>query len=203
MPQELGAEFSEFVEFFESRRNRLNLIWKYLPLIDQTLDNLISLCRYSQALMLLAELEAMFSPTHDTSQAPDTLLDGLANMLNKLGFRYSKVAKASGLLEAHERAVGAIETAFSVFHTPYVIECLPRVHRDIAKYLTSQGQLGPAIKHLQRAVEVDPQFGDGWWHLSMVYVQLQDGKTAMSCLQRAAALGDEDALAMMATLAGR
>jgi tetratricopeptide (TPR) repeat protein len=182
----------------------IHFIEVHVDFIDHTLDDLIARGRYQEALDLLSDWEDMFKPSVLPSEGKEdpwpNLENNVGDMLTRIGYRYSKVAQASGLRRAYEKALSSTENAASLTSSPEAHKNLPLAHRDIAVYFLERDNRNQALRHLQKAVDLNPQFGDGWWLLSIVYAKLNDSQASRNCLMRAADLGDPDALNMLRRL---
>ena len=199
-------ELSSLDDFYLSRLTVLPIVSLWLPLIDQKLDSLIAMRNYGEAMALLSDWETLFFPPEppdgEVRQQPAGVLTRFGAMLNNIGVRYGKVAQASDSLRSHNKSLSCLQRAAVLFSDLTSLENLPIAHRNLAVYYRERGEPVRAIEHLQKAVDINPQYGDGWWELSIAFLDINEMETSLQCLMRAGALGDPDAIAMIRQLQG-
>ncbi len=68
----------------------------------------------------------------------------------------------------------------------------PRLNNDLGKFEASSGQMGPAIIHMKKAVDLDPGNAQYWGQLGQVYIKAKRYNEALDAYKRAVALGGAD-----------
>lgn len=203
---ELRTDHVGDLSFYLSRLPLLSMVTLWQPMIDQELDSLIARQHFGEAMKLLSEWETLFFPRelpeNEVRRQPVGILTRFGAMLNNIGARYGKVAQASDRLKAYTKSLTSLQRASAHFGDSTSLQNLPIAHRNLAVYYRERGEPMLAIEHLQKAVDINPQYADGWWELSLAFLEINEIETSMECLMRAGQLGDPDALAMIRQLRG-
>jgi len=105
-------------------------------------------------------------------------------------------------LEEYDRAIGAYEEAL---HLEDDSENAAVAETNLAYALWEFGRVGEALEHAERAVELDPRFGEAWYNRGLLLNERGLSEDALNCFENAIRLGyrtadllDEQAVALEA-----
>jgi tetratricopeptide (TPR) repeat protein len=89
-------------------------------------------------------------------------------------------------LEEYDRAIGAYEEAL---HLEDDSENAAVAETNLAYALWEFGRVGEALEHAERAVELDPRFGEAWYNRGLLLNERGLSEDALNCFENAIRLG--------------
>jgi tetratricopeptide (TPR) repeat protein len=89
-------------------------------------------------------------------------------------------------LEEYDRAIGAYEEAL---HLEDDSENAAVAETNLAYALWEFGRVGEALEHAERAVELDPRFGEAWYNRGLLLNERGLAEDALNCFENAIRLG--------------
>jgi tetratricopeptide (TPR) repeat protein len=93
-------------------------------------------------------------------------------------------------LEEYDRAIGAYEEAL---HLEDDSENAAVAETNLAYALWEFGRVGEALEHAERAVELDPRFGEAWYNRGLLLNERGLAEDALNCFENALRLGHRTA----------
>jgi len=93
---------------------------------------------------------------------------------------------AHAQLEEYDEAVGAYEEALAIDEDS---EHAAEAHTNLAYALWEWGRTEQALEHAERAVEVDPRFGQAWYNRGFFLSERGLHESAIDCFDNAIRLG--------------
>ena len=159
-------------------------------MISAILGGMIAAGDYAATLTILDKAYAFLNALSSRINYSDTR-EFCAGMLGStLASRYGDIMQATSSREIGEKAVTCAEQGLELKSSVALIRNASRLRRFLAVLYYEHEDISQTIVHLQRAVAIDPEYGDAWWLLSLVYQEVGEMEECLNCCGRAADLGN-------------